>query len=123
MAFCTTINCMDGRTQLPVIEYLMKRCNVEYVDSVTEAGPVRWLAEHQDSPETAAILRRVRISTEKHGSRVVALVTHHDCAGNPVPKDRQMKQLEVALSFLRDKLPDIEVVGLWVTDSWQVQEV
>ncbi|MHA1252503.1 MAG: carbonic anhydrase, partial [Candidatus Helarchaeota archaeon] len=28
MKFCTVINCMDGRVQIPVINYLRKRFNV-----------------------------------------------------------------------------------------------
>lgn len=48
MSFCTAINCMDGRVQLPVINFLMRRFSVEYVDSVTDAGPVKILAEHTD---------------------------------------------------------------------------
>ncbi len=39
MSFCTAINCMDGRTQLPVIEFLKNKLSVEYVDTVTEPGP------------------------------------------------------------------------------------
>ena len=33
MKFCTAVTCMDGRIQLPVIAYLQKRFNAEYVDS------------------------------------------------------------------------------------------
>ena len=39
MIFFTTIKCKDGRVQLPVISYLQKRFNVQYVDSITEPGP------------------------------------------------------------------------------------
>ena len=48
MKFYTVINCMDGRVQLPVIKYLQKRFNVEYVDSITEAGPNLVLSEHKN---------------------------------------------------------------------------
>ena len=43
--FATAINCMDGRTQLPTINWAMKELNVDYVDSITEAGPDKILAE------------------------------------------------------------------------------
>ena len=39
MSFCTVVNCMDGRVQLPVIRYLQERFEVPYVDSITEVGP------------------------------------------------------------------------------------
>ena len=32
------LNCMDGRAQLPVIEWVKKNCDVEFVDMITEAG-------------------------------------------------------------------------------------
>jgi len=34
MSYCTVINCMDGRVQLPVIKYLKERFDVDYVDSI-----------------------------------------------------------------------------------------
>lgn len=40
MKFCTAINCMDGRVQLPVINYLKKHFKVNYVGSITEPGEV-----------------------------------------------------------------------------------
>lgn len=43
--FAAVINCMDGRTQVPVIEFMKSRCGVDYVDMVTEPGPVKILAE------------------------------------------------------------------------------
>ena len=45
MKFATAINCMDGRTQLPVIAYLKEKCKIDCVDMVTEAGPVKILAD------------------------------------------------------------------------------
>ena len=39
MSFCTAINCMDGRVQLPVIRFLQERFKVDYVDVISEPGP------------------------------------------------------------------------------------
>jgi len=39
MIFCTAVNCMDGRVQLPVINYLKERFSANYVDMITEPGP------------------------------------------------------------------------------------
>ena len=65
MSFCTVINCMDGRVQLPVNEYLRRELSVEYVDTITEAGPVRILAREQQSALADSILARVDISINK----------------------------------------------------------
>ena len=45
MEFCTAINCVDGRVQVPVINYLKKRFKVDYVNVVSEPGPSKILAE------------------------------------------------------------------------------
>ena len=59
MSFCTAINCMDGRTQQPVIEFLKDKFEVLYVDSITEPGPVHILAEAPDSAQALSIFDRV----------------------------------------------------------------
>ena len=114
---------MDGRTQLPVNEYLRLQLNVDYVDTITEAGPVRILAEQQDTQTTKSILERVNISVNKHGSKTIVLVAHHDCAGNPVDKEKQLSQLKTATQWLSGKYPDVQVLGLWVDSAWMVSEV
>ena len=120
MSFCTVINCMDGRIQLPVNEYLRRELSVEYVDTITEAGPVRILAQEQHSALADSILARVDISVNKHKSNAVAIVAHYDCAGNPVEKDVQLKQLKSAKKFLSENYPNIRVFGLWVDSNWNV---
>lgn len=123
MSFCTVINCMDGRTQLPVNEYLRRELNVDYVDTITEAGPVRILAEQQDSPLAQSILNRIDISVGKHKSKSVAIVAHYDCTGNPLDKDKQLKQLEEATKWLSEKCPVVQILGLWVDSFWTVTQI
>ena len=123
MKFCTAVNCMDGRVQLPVIEYLKKRFGAGYVDSVTEPGPVKILAEGSETALIDSILSRVSVSVDKHGSRGVAVVGHYDCAGNPEPKERQLLQIEKSVELLRRNYPQPEIVGLWVDEEWHVHEI
>ena len=123
MSFCTVVNCMDGRVQLPVIEYLMKRLGVEYVDSVTEAGPVGRLSSDPDGVVSASIISRVGVSVERHGSRVVAVVAHHDCGGNPIDEDSQREQLAASIDLIARRFPQVSVAGLWVDADWRVTEV
>ncbi|MCK4409523.1 MAG: hypothetical protein KAW67_05530, partial [Candidatus Eisenbacteria sp.] len=122
-SFCTVINCMDGRVQLPVIRYLQERFEVLYVDSITEAGPVRSLAEPADETVSQAILSRVAVSTEKQGSKVVAVVAHDDCARNPEDETTQRRQLEEAVDFIAGRFPEAVVLGLWLSTDWSVCEV
>jgi len=123
LLFVTTVNCMDGRVQLPVINYLCERFDVPYVDSITEAGPVRVLAEEGELPEKASILRRVDISVRKHGSKVIAVAAHGDCTGNPADDETQREQLETSVALIAGSFPGTKVLGLWLDAEWSVREL
>lgn len=123
MSFCTAINCVDGRTQLPVNDYLCDRLGVEHVDTVTEPGPVKILAEQTDWPLAQSILSRVDVSVNEHGSEAIAVVAHHDCAGNPTTEDIQKQQLQVSAEFLSQHYPDLRILTLWVGPDWLVQDI
>ena len=121
--FATAINCMDGRVQTPVIEWLKKRYLVDYVDMITEPGPERLLAEGKDPTAIESIQRRLEISVNRHNSDLVAIVGHHDCAGNPADKATQREQILSAIKTVRSWHPEGNVTGLWVDESWKVHEV
>ena len=123
MSFCTVINCMDGRVQIPVNEFLKRRFGVEYVDTITEAGPNGILAQGTDAARVESILERLRISIEGHGSVGVAVVGHHDCAGNPTPPEQQERDTRAAVEFLKSRCDGLPVAGLWVDQNWVVSEL
>jgi hypothetical protein len=114
---------MDGRTQLPVNEWLRRAFGADYVDTITEAGPVRILAQADDPAAVEAIRRRVAISVLRHGSMHVAIVAHHDCAGNPADKEAQLQQLARAGATVGGWGLDVSVELLWLGEDWQVQRV
>lgn len=119
--FGTVINCMDGRTQLPVNDYLRKEYGLDFIDTVTEPGPVKMLAENTAGVES--IKQRVNISIQAHGSKLIAIVAHHDCAGNPVPKETQYEQVKLALKNLSGWNYPVQLVGLWVNENWEVTSI
>lgn len=121
--FATAINCMDGRTQLPVMEYMKKKFKVDYVDAITEPGPNGILASNKDNVTVESIKRRVGISTGKHGSKNIAIVGHHDCAGNPVDKDTHIMHIRNAMKTVKSWGFNAEIIGLWVDENWKVNEV
>ncbi len=118
--FATAINCIDGRTQFPVAELIKREFAVDYVDMVTESGPIKILAEQMDIKSIASIKKRVGVSVNQHLSRTVAVVAHFDCAGNPVGKDTQLKQLEAAVRAVEKWGLNVKVIGLWVDEDEKV---
>ena len=123
MPFCTAINCMDGRVQLPVNKYLQDRFGAEYVDTITEPGPNRILSDQENRATVQSIFERVDISVEHHSSVGIAVVGHEGCAGNPAPKDVKLKQMQDAIDLLRQKHQKLPIIGLWVDENWEVHEV
>ncbi|MCA9772350.1 MAG: hypothetical protein KC466_08070 [Myxococcales bacterium] len=123
MIFCTAINCMDGRVQAPVNAYLRTRFNADYVDAVTEPGPALVLAMHDDPGAVQHILRKVNISVDRHASIALAVAGHHDCAGNPAPKEEKILHLLAAVRFLREKYPALPAIALWVDEKLEVHEI
>ncbi|MCP4748983.1 MAG: hypothetical protein GY874_23055 [Desulfobacteraceae bacterium] len=122
MRFCTAINCMDGRVQLPVNHFLTKRFNADCVDTITEPGPNLILSERNDPQSVVSIIKRLEISINGHNSAGIAIVGHYDCAGNSAEYGQQIKQLEKAVDFLRGKFASMEIIGLWVDENWTVHE-
>jgi len=119
----TAINCMDGRTQRPVRRWMEAEYGVDYVDMITEPGPDAILAGG-DETLVASIKNRVLISVEKHGSKVVAIVAHGDCAGNPVTKDEHMAMLVQAAQTVKEWDLPVTIVGLWIdAEDWEVRKV
>lgn len=118
--FATAINCMDGRVQLPVINWIMENLSVDYVDMITEPGPDRLLAEGEGAA-LDSIKARCLISVGKHGSDTILMVSHCDCAGNPVPRARHERQLRQSIARIQSwKLPVKRILGAWIGDDWKV---
>lgn len=114
---------MDGRTQVPAIKFLKSRFEVEYVDSITEPGPIKIMAEQSNIQLLASIAWRLDISIGKHKSCGIAIVAHYDCAGNPVDKKTQMDQLQKSIDFVSSRYDGIPVIGLWIDENWEATEV
>lgn len=121
--FATAINCMDGRVQIPVIGWLRRQYRVDYVDMITEPGPERLLAAGKDQTGIESIQKRLEISVTRHNSSLVAIVGHHDCAGNPADKETQLEQILTAIKTVESWNFEVEVIGLRVDENWEVHEV
>jgi hypothetical protein len=119
--FVTAINCMDGRVQLPVINWMLRNFSADYVDMITEPGPDKILAEGSAAAQDS-IKARVLISVNKHGSDTILIVSHDDCAGNPVTRKEHEAQLQQCLTRIRSwELPVKNVLGAWIDTTWKVE--
>ena len=118
----TVINCIDGRVQGVVTDFLRKRWNVEYVDVITEVAPERVLAERTDSRVVARLRSHVLNSLKQQHSPRLALAAHNDCESNPVPEDVQRGHLEAAIAWLATEFKQAEVIGLWIDPGGKVHE-
>ena len=120
--FSTAVTCMDGRIQLPVIAFLRDHFDVDYVDIISEPGVNAILAENSDKGVVKSIERRVALSITAHDSVGIAVVGHHDCAGNPVPDETQEIHTMAGVDFIRRSF-GLPVIGLWVDQEWKVRRL
>jgi len=120
--FACAINCMDGRVQDAVKNYMKKNYQVDWVDMMTEPGPNKILAENTDTAVIGNIKKRVDISVNHHGSKVVAIVGHFGCAGNPAEKQAQIEQLKKSEEVVKSFGFPAEIILLWVEGDWETVE-
>ncbi len=115
------LNCMDGRTQLPVIHWIKDEYGVDNVDMVTEAGMDGLLANQESNIDP--VLNKINISIDKNNAQKIFVVGHADCKGNPVDNDVHHQNIESAVSRIQSEFVGLDVVGLWVTDQWAVEKI
>ena len=123
MEFVTSIHCMDGRIQEPLINFIKGKFDIKYIDVITEPGPCKILSQNLDNTIIESIENRIVISLNKHGSKMVFISGHYDCAGNPVSKEIQVNQIIKSEEFLRLKYPNVKVIKLWINENWEIEEL
>lgn len=116
--FGTAINCIDGRTQLPVVEWLKKNYNLDYVDMITEPGADKILSQNLNGKE---LKLKVLISVEKHNSNVIAIAGHCDCAGNPVSNDEHLDQIRKGIKVITSWNLPVKAIGIWINEKWEAE--
>src|ERR1700691_3783508 len=102
---------MDGRVQLPVLQWIKDNYRVDFVDVITEAGMDKVLSNQEDISE---VLRSISISVDVNKSTRLFVVVHYDCGGNPVAEDVHRREIVKSVSRLKEHWPKHEIAGLWV---------
>lgn len=121
LTFATAVNCLDGRTQEPVRDFLKSKYGAAYVDMITEHGPEKILAEDSDKYKINSIKQRIEVSVSTHGSEIILISGHSHCGGNLVEKDIQIAQILNAAATIRQWFPKTVIVPVWIGEDWQVE--
>ncbi|MDH3277376.1 MAG: hypothetical protein OEL77_00090 [Nitrosopumilus sp.] len=119
-AFATSISCMDGRIQIPLNDWIKKKYNVDYVDTITEPGVEKKITGNIDLEQ---IKSKTEISIYKHKSETIIVSGHHDCAGNPVSKEEHVVQIRNSIKIIESWNYPVKVIGAWINDQWQVEQI
>ncbi|MDZ4171653.1 MAG: carbonic anhydrase [Methanobacteriaceae archaeon] len=119
--FAVCLNCMDGRIQLPVIQWIKKHYEVDFVDMITEPGMDGVLAELNS--DINDIVTKLEISVDKHGSQYIFIGGHYDCLGHPVDNETHKKDVMVAVERIKKLKSSCKVIGLWISNKLSVQKI
>lgn len=119
--FATALNCIDGRVQNPVSNWIDLHCRVQFVDMITEPGADRVLIEGTRA-EIAAVREKIRFSVEGHKSEAIAVVGHFDCLANPISFEEHKEQIKQSVEIIRSWDHWVRIVGLYVNE-WNAIDV
>ena len=119
-SFATSISCMDGRIQIPISNWIKENYSVNFVDTITEPGVDKVLV---DNPNNESIKNKVSISINAHKSKLVVVSGHYECAANPVSDDEHISQIKKDVEAISSWNLGVEVVGVWVDNSWKVNRL
>ncbi|MDH3492091.1 MAG: hypothetical protein OEM82_00955 [Acidobacteriota bacterium] len=113
--FGCAIDCIDGRAQMPVIEWVKFHGSVQYVDMITEPGADGCLAR-EDSKITNRIHHTTQVAIRAHNPSIIAVCGHFDCVANPVSNEEHIADIKKSAGIVGHWVPEIRVVGLFVNE-------
>jgi hypothetical protein len=120
--FATVVNCIDGRAQGPVSDWIKINCQASFVDTITTPGPDKLLSSGPHS-KVEHVREAVAVSVNAHKSQAVVVAGHYDCAANPASADEHKRQIRAAAEVVRSWGLPVRIAGLWVNEWWQVEVV
>jgi carbonic anhydrase-like protein len=120
--FATAINCIDGRAQRPVSEWIRVQHSIDYVDTITHRGPEKALTQGPQSV-IDEMRENAGVSVLAHRSELITVAAHYDCAGNPVSDEEHKAQIRAACRVIAGWGFPARIIGLWVNEWWQVEVI
>ena len=110
---------MVRRIQDPITKYFKENHHIAYVDVITEPD----LLHNNDRISVNSIIKRNKKSIKKHGSKLIAISGHHDCAGNPCDEEIQKQQIIKSIKYLKNIYSELKIIGLWIDNEWGIKGV
>ncbi|OAA86459.1 carbonic anhydrase [Clostridium coskatii] len=120
--FAVLLNCMDGRTQLPAINWIRDNFRVKYVDIISEPGIDKVICG-EDENFINSLKYKMDISINSHGASMAFIVGHYDCAANKVDKITHIEQIKKSVCIIKKLYNNIEVIGLWINENFEVEKI
>ena len=121
--FATAINCMDGRVQKCVHDYVSNKSDAEFVDAITLAGPSKVISEDKLKGVIADLKYRLDISINIHGSSYCVVAGHHDCAGVVEDDETHKEYIKQACMQVLTWYPNVMIEAIWVNDKFEVEVI
>ena len=113
-SFATSLSCMDGRVQLPMINLIKQKYSVDYVDTITAPGIDKVIFDGN----IESIKKSVIISVSNHKSSHIVISGHFGCAGNPVSEEEHFTHIKKSVEIISSWNLDADVVGVWIDENF-----
>ena len=113
-SFATSLSCMDGRVQLPMINLIKEKYSVDFVDTITAPGIDKVIFDGN----VESIKKSVMISVSNHKSSHIVISGHFGCAGNPVSEKEHFTHIKKSVKIVNSWNLDADVIGVWIDDKF-----
>jgi len=113
-SFATSLSCIDGRVQLPMINWIKEKYLVDYVDTITAPGIDKVISDN----DVESIKKSVMISVSNHKSSHIVISGHFGCAGNPVSDEEHFAQIKKSVEVVNSWNLNVDVIGVWIDENF-----
>jgi len=113
-SFATSVSCIDGRVQLPMISWIKDRYSVDFVDTITAPGIDKVIFDGN----VESIKKSIMISISNHKSSHVVISGHFGCAGNPVSDEDHFTHIKKSVEIINSWNLEADVVGVWLDENF-----
>ncbi len=113
-SFATSLSCIDGRVQLPMINWIKDKYLVDYVDTITAPGIDKVISDN----DIESIKKSVMISVSNHKSSHIVISGHFGCAGNPVSDEEHFIQIKKSVEIINSWNLNVDVIGVWIDENF-----